>query len=129
MKQLGKRIRSKREELGLTAEDLGRKLGVTKSTISKWERAEVEHIKRSYINEMSEIFNCSPEWLMGFDGAPEVKVTYNAEGQEPVTAVIDHQPIIGGESERSQRALLYKVALEVKPENIQTAIKILKALI
>ena len=66
MKQLGKRIRNKREELGLTAEDLGRKLGVNKSTISKWERAEVEHIKRSYINEMSEIFNCSPEWLMGF---------------------------------------------------------------
>ena len=80
MKQLGKRIRNKREELGLTAEDLGRKLGVNKSTISKWERAEVEHIKRSYINEMSEIFHCSPEWLMGFDGAPEVKVTYNADG-------------------------------------------------
>lgn len=129
MKQLGKRIRSRRGELGLTAEDLGRKLGVNKSTISKWERGEVEHIKRSHLNEMCSILQCSPEWLMGFENAPEVTVTYNAEGHEPVNAIVDHQPIIGDESERAQRALLYKVALEVKPENLPAAIKILKALI
>lgn len=66
---------------------------------------------------------------MGFDDKPEVKVVYLAEGEEPVTAVVDHKPIIGNESQRAQRALLYKVALEVKPENLKTAIEILKSLI
>ena len=129
MKKLGQRIREKREELGLTMEDLGQKMHVNKSTISKWERGAVESIKRSHVDELAQILHCSPEWLMGFDDKPEVKVVYPADGEEPVTAVVDHKPIIGNESQRAQRALLYKVALEVKPENLKTAIEILKSLI
>lgn len=130
MKEMGKRIKQKREELGLTLEDLGRKLGVNKSTVSKWERGAVESIKRSHVDDLARVLHCAPEWLMGFESSPEVKVIYSADGVEPVTALVDvKKPIIGEESQRAQRALLYKVALEIKPENVQTAIEILKSLI
>ena len=125
MKTMGKRINQKREELGLTMEELGKKLGVNKSTISKWERGEVENIKRSLIFKMSTIFQCAPEWLMGFEGSGDVQVTYFADGKESVTALVDKTPIMG---ESSKRAKLYKVALDVKPENLQVAIDILKSL-
>ena len=129
MKTMGKRIKQKREELGLTLEELGQQLGVNKSTVSKWERGEVENIKRSLISKMSTIFHVAPDWLMGFEGSENVNLTYYVDGREPVHAVVDQTPIIGTESQKAQRALLYKVALEVKPENLQTAINILKSLI
>lgn len=130
MKEMGKRIKQKREELNLTLEDLGKKLGVTKSTISKYERGEIQQIKRAHVEELSKILHCSPEWLMGFDTAKDVKVVYSADGHEPVEALVEvSKPILGRETEMAKRALLYKVALEVKPENLQAAIDILKALI
>ena len=125
MKTMGKRIAQKREERHMTMEELGAKLGVTKSTISKWERGEVEHIKRSYIDKLCDIFQCAPQWLMGFEGSEDVKITYFAENKEPVTAIVDKTPILGNSS---KRANLYKVALDVKPENIDIAINILKSL-
>ena len=126
MEHIGDRIKKKREEHGLTMEDLGNKLGVTKSTISKWERGDVDNIKRSYIPKLAEILNVDPAWLMGFSPDDRVTVVYNAEGKTPFTAIVDQKPIIG---ESSKRAELYKVALDIKPENIDIAIQILKSLI
>ena len=130
MKEMGKRIKQKREDLNMTMEELGKKLGVTKSTISKYERGEVKQIKRSHLDDLAKILHCSPEWLMGFDNAKDVTVRYSADGREPVEALVETSgPIIGKEAEMAKRALLYKVALDVKPENLQAAIDILKALI
>ena len=130
MKEMGKRIKQKREEANMTMEELGKKLGVTKSTISKYERGEISQIKRNHVEELSKILHCSPEWLMGFDNAKDVKVVYTADGHEPVEALVEvSKPVLGREAETAKRALLYKVALDVKPENLQTAIDILKALI
>ena len=46
-------------------------LGVFPSAVNKWENGTVENIKRSTIQQMADIFGCSPAWLMGFD-APEI---------------------------------------------------------
>ena len=61
MKEMGKRIKQKREELNMTCEDLGRKLGVNRSTISKYERGEIQQIKRSHVEELSKIPDREPE--------------------------------------------------------------------
>lgn len=130
MKEMGKRIKKKREELGFTMEELGALLHVNKSTISKWERGAVDSIKRSHLDSLAYVLHCSPKWLMGFDDDSEVNIVYSADGAESVTAIVDtSKPLIGSESERAQRAMLYKIALDVKPENLQAAIDILKALI
>lgn len=67
MNEMGKRIRQMRQELGLTMEELGEKLGVKASAVNKWENGTVENIKRSTIQKMSILFGCSPVWLMGFE--------------------------------------------------------------
>ena len=125
MKKMGKRIKSKRIELGMSQEQLGEKLGVQKSTISKWEKAEVEHIKRTYITQMAGIFGVSVSWLMGLDEAAEVTLTYTAPDHEPVTTTVDGNPILGPEALRGE---LYRAALNVKPENYAVAIDLLKSL-
>lgn len=66
MSEMGKRIRIKRLEKGLTMEELGNLLGVKASAINKYEKGIVENIKRPTIKKMAEIFDCDPNWLMGF---------------------------------------------------------------
>ena len=127
MKTMGLRIRQKRRELDLTLEELGSRLGVQKSAVSKWEKGEVINIKREYIDKMASIFDVSPQWLMGYDKAQDVTLTYEAPGHETITTTVEGQPIIGAEA-TAKRALLYQAALGVRPENLDVAIKLLKSL-
>lgn len=71
---MAERIRDKRKELGLTQEELGEKLGVQKSAVAKYENGRVENIKRSVIEKMCIVFNCSPSWLMGWDDLPDYAI-------------------------------------------------------
>lgn len=125
MKMLGKRIHDKRVECNLSMEELGKKLGVQRQTISKWEHGEVKTLKRSVVGQMSEIFHCSPAWLMGYEDTKDVTLTYQAKDRETVQVKVDHAPIIGHES---LRAKLYQAALRVKAENLETAIELLESL-
>ena len=125
MKTLGKRIRDKRIECKLTQSQLAEKLGVTRQTIYKWETGTVKHIiDRPYIDSMAKIFQCSPDWLMNMEGT-NVTLTYEAEGREPVKLRVKGEPIIG---ETSLRTKLYNAAINVRPENLETAIKLLETL-
>ena len=122
---MGQRIHDKREENGLTREELAEMLGVSRQTIYKWEEGKVKNIDRDYIGKMAKMWDCDPDWLMHMEGKKKVTATYVAPGREPVQVVINNEPIMGPASLRAQ---LYKVAVNVKPENLEAAIEILKSL-
>lgn len=67
--EMNRRIRERRLALNLTQEELAHRLGMQKSAIAKYESGRVENIKRSTLAKMSEILECSPAYLMGWDDA------------------------------------------------------------
>lgn len=109
-------------------EHLAELVGVSRSTINKWEKAQVEDIKRPYIKKMADIFHCDMKWLMGLDGS-QVKVTYHAPDRESVTLSVDEGeddlPILGRSALKAQ---LYQAAADVDPRNYEIAIRLLKDL-
>lgn len=123
-KVMGKRIREKRIEYGMSVEDLAKKLGVSRQTIYRWEKGEVKVPDRDYITRMAGWWHCEPNWLMHMEDA-DVTATYQAEGREPVTVRINNDPIMGAASLRAQ---LYQAAVDVKSENLKVAIELLKTL-
>ena len=124
---MGQRIRERREALGLSVEELADKLGVARQTVYKWEKGQVKNIDRDYIGRMASLFHVEPDWLMHMENAPEVSIVYSVPGREPVEAVVKKsEPIIGPSSKRAE---LYRVALDIKPENLDIAIVILKSLL
>ena len=125
MKTMGARIHQKRVEYGYTMEELGKKVGVNKSAVNKWEKAKVKNIQRSHIFKLAEIFHTTPQWIMGLDDSTDVLLTYTAEGKEAVELKVDKEPIIG---ETSLRAKLLQAAVDVSPENLTIAINLLNAL-
>lgn len=65
--QMQDRIKEQRIKKGYTQEELANKLGLQKSAIAKYENGRVENIKRSIILKMSEILECTPCYLLGFE--------------------------------------------------------------
>lgn len=76
---MAERIKERRIAMGLTQEELASRLGLQKSAIAKYEKGRVENIKRSIIQRMSEILECSPCYLMGFTENDE---PYALDGRE-----------------------------------------------
>ena len=64
---MGDRIKERRKAMGFTQEEFGKRLGVQKSAVAKWENGRVENLKRTTILEMSNILDCDPSYLMGYD--------------------------------------------------------------
>lgn len=60
-------IKLRRQELGLTYEELGKLVGVGKSTVRKWETGMIENMRRDNIVSLSKALNISPSILMGWE--------------------------------------------------------------
>ena len=57
---IGEMISARRKELGLTLEEVGKAVGVGKSTVKKWESGYIANMKRDKIAALSEILKISP---------------------------------------------------------------------
>lgn len=66
------RIRERRLELGLTLENVGNYVGVSKSTVKKWESGSISNMRRDKIAKLSEILRISPIELMGWEDQTEL---------------------------------------------------------
>ena len=72
---LGERIKERREQKGLTLEEVGEYVGVTKSTVRKWETGDIENMKRDKIAKLAEVLSVSPLFIMGMIDTYSMKDT------------------------------------------------------
>lgn len=82
MCMMAKRIKECRTQHGLTQEELAAKLGLKKSAIAKYENGRVENIKRTTIEQMADIFECSPSYLMGWSNERATTFAAHKDGAE-----------------------------------------------
>lgn len=68
---MAEKIKERRLAMGYTQEELAQKLGLQKSAIAKYENGRVENIKRSIIQNMAKVLECSPTYLMNFESNVE----------------------------------------------------------
>ena len=64
-KQVGERVKERRTELNLSMGDLGKRLGVNKSTIQRYESKGVDPEKRYLVISLADALLTTPEWLTG----------------------------------------------------------------
>ena len=64
---IGKLIRNRRLELNLTLEDVGKSVGVGKSTVRKWENGMIENMGRDKIALLAKALQISPLTLLYID--------------------------------------------------------------
>lgn len=62
--EIGEKIKQARLKLGMSQAELGEKLGVQRSAVSKWEKGQVVNIKRSTLLNLSKHLGISPAELV-----------------------------------------------------------------
>lgn len=67
----GIRIKERRQELNMTQEQVGDRIGVSKATVNKYEVGTVTNFSRPRIEKLAEVLECSPGWLLGWDDLDE----------------------------------------------------------
>lgn len=111
MAEIGKRIRSKREELGLTQEELAARLGYkSKTTIAKIENG-TNDIVQSKVVDFAKALNTSVAYLMGWsESSYPNKSDYSIVLDSDERLLIERYKTLSEDSRK--RLLAYATALE-----------------
>lgn len=67
---IGDRINSAREQRGMTLDDIAKAVGVTKSTIQRYEKGTITRIKLPVIESIARVLKVDPNWLIGNTDMP-----------------------------------------------------------
>lgn len=64
---INEKIKARRKELGLSLQNVADALGVHRSTILRYESADIEKMPIDIIPSLANVLKCTPEYLMGWE--------------------------------------------------------------
>lgn len=67
MLTIGQRIKNRRLELGLSVDELAKRLGKNRATVYRYEDDSIENLPVSVIGPLADVLHCSPAYLMGWE--------------------------------------------------------------
>lgn len=67
-------IRDRRQQLGLTLEELANRVGVSRATILRWETGAIKNLGRDKIAVLAAALHVAPEYLLGWTDDPGVQM-------------------------------------------------------
>lgn len=91
MMTVGERMRIRRKEIGISAEKLSEKLGVSPATIYRYESGDIEKLPVSLLTPIAESLSTSEAYLMGWDDSNSI---YSIPGIEPLPKM-KQVPLLG----------------------------------
>lgn len=71
---MANRIREIRKSKGMTLLQLAEKLGVSESTVQRYESGNIKNLKYETMTDLAIIFDCSPSYVMGWDDKTNVNI-------------------------------------------------------
>lgn len=69
--EIGKILKNRRLELDLTLKEVGDAVGVSESTVSRWEDGNIANMKRNRIAALAKILKLKPSIIMGWEDNEE----------------------------------------------------------
>lgn len=67
---IGERIKKRRKELGMTADDLGMAIGKDRTTVYRYEKGSIEKLPTNVLEPIAEALHTTPAFLMGWEDDP-----------------------------------------------------------
>lgn len=78
MNNKGRNIYEARKSAGLTLEELGKKVGVSKGTIQKYEKGEISNIPSDRIEKIAHATGTTEAFIMGWETLKEENASFHA---------------------------------------------------
>ena len=94
-KTIGSRAKSRRQELGLNQPYVAEKMGVTASTIQRYEAGTIDNTKKMTLEGLADALHVSVEWLKGETDEYETDITDKRELQirDAMTDILKQLPL------------------------------------
>ncbi|AOO74023.1 helix-turn-helix domain-containing protein [Ligilactobacillus salivarius] len=67
MNNIGDRIKQRRKELKLSADVVAEKLGVSRSTVFRYEKGDIEKVPTTILEKLAEVLKTTPAYLIGWE--------------------------------------------------------------
>ena len=64
---VGLRIKQRRKELKISADELGKRLGKDRSTVFRYENGSIEKLPIDILEPIAKVLQTTPEYLMGWE--------------------------------------------------------------
>lgn len=74
---IGKRMKDRRKQLGLTADQVAEKLNVSRASIFRYEKGDIEKFPLDSLTPLAEALQTTPEELMGWHSEADISIIYN----------------------------------------------------
>ena len=81
---IGERIKARRLELGLSADDVAVRLGKNRSTVFRYESSDIEKLPTVVLEKLASVLCTTPAFLMGWEEAPAETALYEKLGISPL---------------------------------------------
>lgn len=67
MNDIGYRIKQRRKELKISADTVAEKLGVSRSTVFRYEKGDIEKVPTTILDKLAKILHTTPAYLIGWE--------------------------------------------------------------
>ncbi|MEO1772948.1 helix-turn-helix domain-containing protein [Candidatus Enterococcus ferrettii] len=88
---VGERIKQRRKELNISADDIAKKLGISRSTVFRYEKGDIEKVPLDIIEKISIPLRTTPSYLMGWSDAPDSNTGSLAKDMSTIFGMLNHQ--------------------------------------
>jgi transcriptional regulator with XRE-family HTH domain len=110
---MGEILKELRLQKGLTQEDVGKIIGVQKAAIQKYEKGDVENIKRSSLEKLAKYYGVTTGYLLGIEKR-------NDDGLEEYLDMLRTRP---------ELKMLFNLTKDATREDIEKAVKIIETVL
>ena len=76
---IGQRMKHRRKELKISAEELAARLGKDRSTVYRYEKGDIENLPLDILEPIAKALSTTPAYLMGWEEAIQEKPVETAE--------------------------------------------------
>ena len=104
---VGELLRKRREELSLTQRQIANEVGVTESTVSRWESGDIDNMRRDKIARLANALKVSPLLIMGIENSEQYCRPINREELE----LLDDYRDVGVDDRNMIRGILRRFKL------------------
>jgi transcriptional regulator with XRE-family HTH domain len=85
--KIGDRIKDRRKQLRMSADDLAKKLGKDRSTIYRYEKGEIENIPADILIPIAKALDTTPQALIGWEDSSSVFVDITEDSPYSSTVI------------------------------------------
>ena len=82
MQDIMERMKTRREELNMSYQTLSEKVGISKSTLQRYETGFIKNMPVDKLEDIANALNVSPSYLMGWDSEKPTTLAAHFDGDE-----------------------------------------------